>query len=128
MQNLGAINIADQSSLFYKQRQPGELYVAPFQIANIAKCSGIANQIVGEENVDVWLAVVDDLSPRDRGSVSAFLAYDLPRYNIRADVLSDPLLSSPSLSKYTYLKKSCQETYPNQADRPYGQPFTFYEQ
>ena len=30
--------------------------------------------------------------------------------------------------KYTYQKKSCQETWPGKPTQPYGEPLTFYEQ
>lgn len=113
--------VVDQSKIWYKLREAGPDYQAPFAIANVARCPGNATDIEGEEPFDYWLAIIDEVKPydvewgRDR---SEFLTWDFPNYDLTGEVIADPLFfgnqaqrkeitNFTKLRKYTYLKRIC---------------------
>ena len=82
----------DQTQIFYKNRQPGLDFLAPFSVANVNYCQGTVTEIDGIEPIDYWLVIVDKIDSIDHEYLkerTEFLGYDLNRFDIMAEVLAD---------------------------------------
>ena len=107
----------------------------PFSFANVSFCQGNVSTIEGEEPIDFWILAVDEIKSfedeltKDR---SLFMRDDFYSYeDIKGEILMDsqllPTGALQTLRKYRYLKKMCQETWPDKPEILYGEPFEFHE-
>ena len=103
----GPAEVVDQSALYYKVRSPGPDYMPPFSIANISKCPGFSTPIPGEEPIDFWVTLFNEVGSytdemvKDR---SEFFGYDFASYGLQGEVLADPLFQPKDVRmiKYKY--------------------------
>ena len=110
----GAGPPVDQTETFYRFRDPGVDFLAPFSVNNVNTCSGKASEIPGVEPIDYWVVAIDEVKHVDdeyEGDRTLFLTYDFSKLNIMAEVLADPLYvgekGKQRLHKYRYIKKQC---------------------
>lgn len=83
--------------MFYKNRKEGPGYEAPFSIANVNYCQGVASAIPEEKPFNFWIAIIDEVKSyedemtKDR---SLFLTFDLGKYDTFGEVLTDAQFDS----------------------------------
>ena len=101
----------DESDIFYKFRKPGPHFEAPFPVANMAACAGVATEIEGETPIDYILFVIDNAGDVDNEYTkdrTEFLMYDFARYDFKGQTLVDANYTNRQLlRRYKYIKKMC---------------------
>lgn len=106
--------------------------MTPFTIGNMASCPGTVTEIEGEEPMNYWLVIIDEVKSFEHEQTkdrSEFLTYDFFKFDLYGEVLADTQLvpQGQLLRKYTYQKKHCKESWPGRQGTLYGDNLEFFE-